>query len=83
MEVDATLLSRLQFAFTLGFYILFPTLTIGLSGFLVLLHGAWLWTGVDAYLRLYRFWLAAAPATTQTFMLLGTAVLLPLVLGYT
>lgn len=57
MEVDATLLSRLQFAFTLGFHILFPTLTIGLSGFLVLLHGAWLWTGVDAYLRLYRFWL--------------------------
>lgn len=57
MDIDATLLSRIQFGFTLAFHILFPTLTIGLSGFLVMLHGAWLWTGAEAYLRLYRFWL--------------------------
>lgn len=57
MEFDATTLSRVQFGFTLGFHILFPTFTIGLSGFLVILHGAWLWTGTEAYLRLYRFWL--------------------------
>ncbi|BAU48834.1 cytochrome D ubiquinol oxidase subunit I [Sulfurifustis variabilis] len=57
MEWDATLLSRIQFGFTLGFHILFPTLTIGLSGFLVILHGAWLYTAREEYLRLYRFWL--------------------------
>lgn len=33
--------------------------------------------------RTLTVWDAAAPATTQIFMLLGTAVLLPLVLGYT
>ena len=57
MDLDAVLLARLQFAFTLGFHILFPTFTIGLAGFLVMMHGAWLVTGADAYLRLYRFWL--------------------------
>lgn len=56
MEFDATLLSRFQFAFTLAFHILFPTLTIGLSGFLVILHAAWLRTGAEAYLHLYHFW---------------------------
>lgn len=56
MELDAVLLSRVQFAFTLAFHILFPTLTIGLAGFLVMMHGAWLYTGHEAYLRLFRFW---------------------------
>ncbi len=57
MEFDATLLSRIQFGFTLAFHILFPTLTIGLSVFLVIFQGNWLRTGHDDYLRLYRFWL--------------------------
>ncbi|MFL6624120.1 MAG: cytochrome ubiquinol oxidase subunit I [Sulfurifustis sp.] len=57
MDLDAVLLSRIQFGFTLAFHILFPTLTIGLAGFLVLMHGGWLVTGRETYLRLYRFWL--------------------------
>jgi len=56
MELDALLLSRLQFAFTLGFHILFPTLTLGLAPFLVLLEVLWLRTGKAVYMRLYRFW---------------------------
>ncbi len=56
MELDATLLSRLQMAFTLAFHILFPTLTIGLAAFLVTLEGGWLRTGNETYLTLYRFW---------------------------
>lgn len=56
MELDATLLSRLQMAFTLAFHILFPTLTIGLAAFLVILEGGWLRTGNATYLNLYRFW---------------------------
>ena len=38
MELDPVLLARLQFAFTISFHILFPALTIGLSGFLLLLE---------------------------------------------
>ncbi len=56
MEFDATSLSRLQFAFTLGFHILFPTLTLGIAPFLVLLEIFWLRSGDAVYLALYRFW---------------------------
>lgn len=52
MELDAILLSRLQFALILGFHILFPTLTLGLAPFLVLLEGLWLRTGREIYVRL-------------------------------
>jgi cytochrome d ubiquinol oxidase subunit I len=53
---DAIFLSRLQFALTLGFHILFPTLTLGLAPFLVLLEVLWLRTGREIYVRLFRFW---------------------------
>jgi cytochrome d ubiquinol oxidase subunit I len=56
MELDGIFLSRLQFAFTLGFHILFPTLTLGLAPFLVLLEVLWLRSRADLYMRLYRFW---------------------------
>jgi len=56
MEFDAIFLSRLQFALTLGFHILFPTLTLGLAPFLVMLEVQWLRTGKEVYVRLYRFW---------------------------
>jgi len=56
MELDAIFLSRLQFAFTLGFHIIFPTLTLGLAPFLVLLEVLWMRTGTEIYMRLYRFW---------------------------
>jgi cytochrome d ubiquinol oxidase subunit I len=56
MDADALLLSRFQFAFTIGFHILFPTLSIGLSSFLVLVEAQWLRTGDPAWRILYRFW---------------------------
>ncbi len=56
MDWDALLLSRIQFAFTIAFHILFPSLTFGLALFLVLVEGAWLWTRDQVYFRLYRFW---------------------------
>ncbi|MBU2115938.1 MAG: cytochrome ubiquinol oxidase subunit I, partial [Gammaproteobacteria bacterium] len=31
MDLDAALLSRLQFAFTVSFHIIFPSITIGLA----------------------------------------------------
>ncbi|MEQ9811569.1 MAG: cytochrome ubiquinol oxidase subunit I [Azospirillaceae bacterium] len=54
--MDALILSRIQFGFTIGFHILFPTLTIGLAMFLVFLEGLWLKTGNEQYRRLYRLW---------------------------
>jgi len=57
MELDPVLLARLQFAFTISFHILFPALTIGLSGFLLLLEVLWLKTGDEAFHRLARFWM--------------------------
>jgi len=57
MELDTLLLSRLQFALTISFHILFPTLTIGLASFLVALEWRWLRRRDRVYLALYRFWL--------------------------
>lgn len=56
MEFDALLLSRLQFAFTIGFHIIFPAFTIGLASFLAVLEGLWLVTKKAAYRNLYLFW---------------------------
>jgi cytochrome d ubiquinol oxidase subunit I len=54
--MDTVLLSRIQFAVTTMFHILFPTLTIGLSVFLVVVEFLWLRTREELYYRLYRFW---------------------------
>ena len=53
---DPLFLSRLQFAVTTAFHITFPTLTIGLGVFLVVLEGLWLKTGDLIYFRHFRFW---------------------------
>lgn len=57
MDLDALLLSRLQFAFTVAFHILFPAFTIGLAAFLAVLEGLWLFTKREAFKTLYLFWL--------------------------
>jgi cytochrome d ubiquinol oxidase subunit I len=56
MEFDALLLSRLQFAFTIGFHIIFPAFTIGLASFLAVLEGLWLATKKPVFRNLYLFW---------------------------
>ncbi|MEQ1492026.1 MAG: cytochrome ubiquinol oxidase subunit I, partial [Terricaulis sp.] len=56
MEWDALLLSRLQFAFTIGFHIIFPAFTIGLASFLAVLEGLWLFTKRAVFKNLYLFW---------------------------
>lgn len=53
---DVAILSRLQFAFTISFHILWPTLTIGLISFLTIFLVLWMRTGESGWLRLYRFW---------------------------
>jgi len=56
MDAEALMLSRVQFALTTAFHIIFPSMTIGLALFLAFLEGMWLKTGRDVYLRLYRYW---------------------------
>jgi Cytochrome bd terminal oxidase subunit I len=50
------ILSRLQFAITTLFHILWPVLTIGLSLFLVVTESLWLRTGDIAWYHHTRFW---------------------------
>jgi cytochrome bd ubiquinol oxidase subunit I len=57
--LDALLLARIQFAFTISFHIVFPALTIGLASYLAVLEGLWLKTKDKVYLDLYHFWLNA------------------------
>ena len=55
-ELDPLLLSRIQFAFTISFHILFPSFTIGLAAWLVVLEALWLKTGKAIYMDLARQW---------------------------
>ncbi|WPE19007.1 cytochrome ubiquinol oxidase subunit I [Shinella zoogloeoides] len=54
--LDATLLARLQFAFTISFHIVFPAFSIGLASYLAVLEGLWLWTKDEVYFALFNFW---------------------------
>jgi cytochrome d ubiquinol oxidase subunit I len=57
MDVTALLLSRIQFAFTISFHIIFPAFTIGLAAWLTVLEALHLRTGRPAYRVLFEFWL--------------------------
>ena len=56
MDLDAVLLARIQFAFTITFHIIFPSFTIGLAAFIATLLVRWRLTGRDHLHRLARFW---------------------------
>ncbi len=56
MDADPILLSRLQFALTIGFHYLFPPLSIGLAALMVLIEGRYLTTGDRTFEVMARFW---------------------------
>jgi cytochrome d ubiquinol oxidase subunit I len=56
-DLDPLILARLQFAFTVSFHIIFPTISIGLALFLVIVEALGLKTGDPIYRQIYRFWL--------------------------
>ena len=56
-DLDALLLARIQFGFTISFHIVFPALTIGLASYLAVLEGCFLRTRDQVYMDLYQFWL--------------------------
>jgi len=57
MDITALLLSRLQFAFTVSFHIIFPSFTIGLAAWLTVIEALHLVTGRPAYRLVFEFWL--------------------------
>jgi cytochrome d ubiquinol oxidase subunit I len=57
MDLSALLLSRVQFAFTVSFHIIFPSFTIGLAAWLTVLEALHLVTGRSVYRILFEFWL--------------------------
>jgi cytochrome bd ubiquinol oxidase subunit I len=57
MHITALLLSRLQFAFTISFHIIFPSFTIGLAAWLTILEILHLATGRPVYRGIFEFWL--------------------------
>jgi cytochrome d ubiquinol oxidase subunit I len=57
MDALALLLSRLQFAFTISFHIIFPSFTIGLAAWLVILEALYFKIGRPAYRLVFEFWL--------------------------
>ena len=56
-DLLALLLSRIQFAFTVSFHIIFPAFTVGLAAWLAFLEALSLATGRPVYRRLFDFWL--------------------------
>lgn len=70
------ILSRIQFGFSIGFHILFPTLNLGLAVFLVMMEAAWLKTKNPIYLKICKLW-------TKIFALtFGMGVVSGIVLAY-
>jgi cytochrome bd ubiquinol oxidase subunit I len=57
MQLTALLLSRLQFAFTISFHIIFPSFSIGVAVWLTLLEALHVATGRPAYRSVFEFWL--------------------------
>lgn len=54
--MDVEILSRLQFAFTIGFHYIFPPMSIGLGIMLVIMEGMYLRTGNKMYEEMTKFW---------------------------
>jgi cytochrome bd ubiquinol oxidase subunit I len=54
--LDATILARAQFAFTVAFHIIFPAFTIGLASYIATLEGIWFFREDERFHRLARYW---------------------------
>jgi cytochrome bd ubiquinol oxidase subunit I len=74
--MDALVLARAQFAFTVSFHFIFPAFSIGLASYLMVLEALWLRTGSGLYANLYRYWLRIFAVT------FGMGVVSGLVMSY-
>lgn len=75
-QLDPVLLSRIQFAFTVSFHIIFPAFTIGLASWLAVCEGLYLKTKHPIYKEIYKFWVKIFAVT------FGMGVVSGLVMSY-
>ena len=55
MTLDPLFLSRLQWAWVIGWHILLPAFTVGLASFIAVLEGLFFFTGAEHWFRISRF----------------------------
>jgi cytochrome d ubiquinol oxidase subunit I len=55
MDLTALLLSRIQFAVTISFHIIFPSFTIGVAAWLTILEALYVVTGRPTYRVVFDF----------------------------
>ena len=56
MSLDPLILSRLQWAWVIGWHILLPAFTVGLASYIAVLEGLFFFTGKEDWYRISRFW---------------------------
>jgi len=56
VSLDPLLLSRLQWAWVIGWHILLPSFTVGLASYVAVLEGLFFFSGDEAWYRIARFW---------------------------
>jgi len=56
MTAGAVLLSRIQFAWVIGWHILLPAFTVGCASYIAVLEGLYLVSGRELYFRLSNLW---------------------------
>jgi cytochrome d ubiquinol oxidase subunit I len=57
MHLDPLILSRIQWAWVIGWHILLPSFTVGLASYIAFLEGLNFFTGDPIWLRISRFWI--------------------------
>src|SRR5271168_699666 len=57
MRLDPEILSRIPFAWVIGWHILLPAFTVGLASFVAFLEGVYALTKRPIFLQLSQFWL--------------------------
>jgi cytochrome d ubiquinol oxidase subunit I len=56
MNLDPLFLSRLQWAWVIGWHILLPAFTVGLASYIAVLEGLFFFSGQDVWFRVSKFW---------------------------
>lgn len=72
--LSTLLVSRIQFAITISFHIIFPAFSIGLATYLVIVEGLWLKTRKKLYYQILRFWTKILALTFGMGIISGLAM---------
>ena len=79
MDLDPVLLSRVQWAWVIGWHILLPAFTIGLASYIAVLEGLYFATGRDIWFRISGFWIRIFPVSSGMGVVSG--VIMPFQFG--